>query len=267
MIAGDYTGLAETYQRFRVGYSDRVLRDIAALLPVDRAAACVLDVGAGTGIWTRQLAAFFGRCTALEPNDDMRRAGQAGSGRDIRWKRGRAEDTGEPDASCHWVTMASSFHWTDVDAALAEFHRVLSPDGLFTCLWNPRVIEGDPLLERIETEVEKIVPRARRRSSGSGSFVERIAERLAQSRLFGSPVYHEDRVMVRMTRDRYLGLWRSVNDIHAIAGDRAFADLMAFIESATAEHATLNCPYLTRAWTVRRVAIPAELRHIACAMP
>lgn len=264
MIAGDYTGIAETYQRFRVGYSDRVLSDIAALLPVDRTAARVLDVGAGTGIWTRQLAAFFGRCTALEPNDDMRRAGQAGSGPDIHWKPGRAEDTGEPGASCHWITMASSFHWTDVDAALAEFHRVLKPEGLFTCLWNPRVIEGDPLLERIEAEVERIAPRARRRSSGSGNFVKRIAERLARSRHFEGLAYHEDRVIVRMSRDRYLGLWRSVNDIRAIAGERAFADLMTFIESATAPRDTLDCPYLTRAWTVRRSATSADARLLAC---
>ena len=75
--------------------------------------------------------------TAIEPNDDMRAAGMADSANTtIRWLAGHAEDTGAPEASCDWLTMASSFHWANFDAATRELHRLLRPQGRFAALWN-----------------------------------------------------------------------------------------------------------------------------------
>ena len=36
------------------------------------------------------------------------------------------------------------------DKATSEFSRVLKPDGCFVALWNPRLIEANPLLVEIE---------------------------------------------------------------------------------------------------------------------
>jgi hypothetical protein len=46
--------------------------------------------------------------------------------------------------------MASSFHWADFELATKEFSRVLRKGGRFCALWNPRLIEVNPMLVEIE---------------------------------------------------------------------------------------------------------------------
>ena len=101
-----------------------------------------VDVGAGTGIWTRMVHNIGAKTVlAVEPNEDMRTSGIADSGdTSIRWMSGSAEQTGLPPKSADWLSMASSFHWANFDAATREFHRILRPGGWFTALWNPRLI-------------------------------------------------------------------------------------------------------------------------------
>ncbi len=252
MIQGDFTGVAEDYERYRTGYSPDVLRAVVALLPVPAEHATVADVGAGTGKWTRQVAAVCARCVAIEPNDDMRRTGGAACGERIVWRAARAEETGEPDGAFHWVTMASSFHWTDAPRALSEFRRILVPDGLFTCLWNPRVVTGSPLLEEIERHVSALVPPSKRRSSGSAAAVQELCSGLTASGEFTDMISMEATRTVVMTPEQYLGAWRSTVDIRAQAGDSAFAELLRTIEQIVSGVPHIECPYLTRAWTVRR---------------
>ncbi len=78
MKHGDFTSLAENYAQYRPGYSPFVL-DVFCSLAKGKECA---DIGAGTGIWSRQLAGRGIKVTAVEPNDAMRSAGikQTGGG-------------------------------------------------------------------------------------------------------------------------------------------------------------------------------------------
>src|SRR5580658_429983 len=129
MKHGDFTGLAGDYAKFRPSYAPQVATAILGYLGLDAASIDAADIGAGTGIWTRMLAARGLRSVvAVEPNDDMRRQGiETSRGTDIAWRKGSAEATGLPDSSADLVCMASSFHWADFDQACEEFHRILRP--------------------------------------------------------------------------------------------------------------------------------------------
>lgn len=54
---------------------------------------------------------------------------------------------------------------------------------------------------------------------------------------------------VVMSKERYLGAWRSVNDIQAQAGPERFEEIMRAIEARIADLDEITVPYLTRAWT------------------
>ncbi len=249
--SGDYTGLANDYSRHRPDYCPSVFNALLGLLNKPVVDVDFIDVGAGTGIWTRMVyRKGVKSVTAIEPNDDMRMAGIADSANTtIRWLAARAEQTGEPASSCDWLTMASSFHWTDFDAATREFHRLLRPQGRFTALWNARLIETNPLLVEIETHLSAMRPNSKRAST---DMKETLTEQLWASPWFDDVVYMEGRHDIIMTPERYLGVWRSVNELRLQLGEQQFEAFLDFVEQRVAGQPSIKATYATRAWSARR---------------
>ena len=121
--AGDFTGLADDYSQNRPDYSSAVLNALLGLIGKPMSEVDFVDVGAGTGIWTRMVyEAGITSATAIEPNDDMRIKGiRDCQHTKIRWLAGNAETTFLHNESVDWLTMASSFHWVNFAKATHEF--------------------------------------------------------------------------------------------------------------------------------------------------
>lgn len=250
---GDFTGLAENYSKYRPGYAPSVRDAILGLIDRPANTLDAADVGAGTGIWTRILAERVRHVTAIEPNDDMRRFGAADSeGRNITFQAGSGEATGLAAGSMDLVSMASSFHWVDFERGTREFHRVLKPGGRFVALWNPRLIEANPLLVEIEDQIRRINPDVKRVSSGASGITERLTELLWASPLFDDVVYLEGRHVSEQTPAHYIGVWRSVNDVRVQLGPDGWAKFLAFIEDRLRGVDRIVTTYRTRAWAARR---------------
>lgn len=252
--AGDFTGLASDYAQHRPDYCPSVLNGLLGLLNRPVCDIDFVDVGAGTGIWTRMV---FGKhvksVIAVEPNDDMRAKGIAdNNGASIRWLAGNAEQTGLPDASCDWLSMASSFHWADFGKATREFGRVLRSGGRFTALWNPRLIEANPLLVEIEAHLDTFRPNIKRVSSGRSGITETLTERLWASSYFEDVVYLEGRHVIAMAPERYIGVWRSVSDLRVQLGPEKFEAFLFFVARSIKGLDVIEATYLTRAWSARR---------------
>lgn len=254
MKHGDFTGLASDYARFRPGYAPQVATAILNYVGRDAASVDAADIGAGTGIWTRTLAARgLHSVVAVEPNDDMRGQGiETSRGTQIVWLKGSAEDTGLPDASADLVSMASSFHWADFDKACDEFHRILRPSGVFVALWNPRFIEANPLLVEIEAQITRLKPDIKRVSSGRSGITERLTDMLSAKPQFAEVLYLEGRHSLRQTPEQYIGAWRSVNDLQVQLGPELFSRFLDFTEKRIAGLTEIETTYVTRAWTTRR---------------
>jgi ubiquinone/menaquinone biosynthesis C-methylase UbiE len=251
---GDYTGLAGDYAKFRPGYAPQVATAILGFVGRDAANVDAADIGAGTGIWTRILAARGLRSiVAIEPNDEMRKKGvETSRGTPIEWRKGSAEVTGLPDASADLVSMASSFHWADFDKACDEFHRILRPGGVFVALWNPRLVEASPLLMEIESEITRLKPDFRRAFSGRLGLTERLTDLLCSKEGFDDVLYLEGRQVARQTPEQYLGVWRSVNDVQVQLGPDLFGQFLRYVERKVEDLSLIETTYLTRAWTARR---------------
>jgi len=130
--AASFGAAAGAYERGRPLYPPEA---IDWLLPAG--AARVLDLGAGTGKLTRQLAARGLDVTAVEPSEGMReQLGRAVPG--VRALAGTGERIPLPDRSVDAVLAAQAWHWVDPAQAVPEVARVLRPGGQLGLAWNVR---------------------------------------------------------------------------------------------------------------------------------
>lgn len=254
MKQGDFTKLAKDYIN-RPGYSQAVLSALQGYTGTNRYGAVVADVGAGTGKLTEMLIAAGLNGFAVEPNAAMREEGSRllSHHGQFTWHEGSGENTGLADNSVDWLLMASSFHWTDQPNALKEFHRVLRPGGFFTCLWNPRDLERSELQMRIDGMIREKVPNLKRVSSGAKKYTDNLEETLLSGGLFKDVLFTSAPHEVEMTHERYMGAWRSVNDIQAQVGPEGFEAIMNEIESMIQGSEYVTVPYQTRSWTVKAI--------------
>lgn len=254
MALGDFTHLAEMYSLYRPSYAPTVLDAILGIVKKPVNTIDFADVGAGTGIWTRMVAARgCHSVVAVEPNAEMRKHGMNQSQHlAIEWREGSGEVTHLADESVDLISMASSFHWTQFDLSTKEFHRVLRQGGHFVALWNPRFIEDNPVLVAIEQKAYELAPNMQRISSGKSSFVNNLSQKLLNCAYFTDLTYLEGRHTAALTPQQYLGVWNSVNDIRAQMGEAVFKEFMQFIEQSISHLDVVNCTYLTRAWIMKK---------------
>lgn len=152
------------YARYRPGYPAGVvdlLRSECGLRPEH----VVADVGSGTGFLSELFLANGNRVFGVEPNKEMREAGEAlvGSHAGFTSVDGSAEATGLEDKSVDFVTAGQAFHWFQRDPARREFSRVLRPGGWCVFLWNDRQLslsdfgrEYEELLVRYGTDYLRV---------------------------------------------------------------------------------------------------------------
>ena len=125
--------VAELYHRVRPPYSQEALDLAQEVLGLTRDVR-VLDLAAGTGRLTHELALRFEHVVAVEPNDAMRALIEDG---DVL--AGTAEEIPLEDASVDAVFVGEAFHWFDPELAIPEIARVLRPGGGLAMIGTPLV--------------------------------------------------------------------------------------------------------------------------------
>lgn len=176
-FASAFADAAEEYERGRPGYPPAAIEALAGELELGPAAT-VVDLAAGTGKLTRELARRFERVVAIEPLAEMREQ-LVRSVPEAEALEGTAERMPLADESADAVFVAQAFHWFDGDRALREIARVLRRRGGLALIWNTTPWERretpwfalvDDLLERSRADLSTL------HRNASGRWREAFAE-------------------------------------------------------------------------------------------
>jgi SAM-dependent methyltransferase len=204
-LALAFGAVADTYYHVRPAYFAPLLdraQEALALGPNAR----VLDLGAGTGRLTRELAARFKSVVAVEPDDAMRALIGAGT-----VLVGTAEEIPLADRSVDAVFVGEAFHWFDAPRAIVEIARALLPRGglvvISTHWWETEPPLPETALALLRAPYERTAHQ--RRAPWPDAFVHAPFEPLR------SEEFEEE---ITLDADRLLALYSTTSWFAALGG-------------------------------------------------
>ena len=116
------------------------------------------DVGSGTGFMAERFVEFGCDVTGVEPNADMRQAGDPLSEQPRQLSERRC------DCGKHWfarasfdlVTAGQAFHWFEPIRTRKEFRRIMRAPGWIVLVWNSRPATLSPVTSEYEAILEEL---------------------------------------------------------------------------------------------------------------
>ncbi|KAJ7769023.1 S-adenosyl-L-methionine-dependent methyltransferase [Mycena olivaceomarginata] len=164
VAANGFNTANELYDRARPSYQPVALSYIRSAVktadPIN-----VVEVGAGTGIFTRAFIAHpewtcaFKELRAIEPSQGMRDvfnktvSSEHGS---VSVADGTFEETHVEDGWADLVVVAQALHWApDFGRAAEEFGRILKPGGVLVFIWNLEDRDAAKWVAQVRDRVEQ----------------------------------------------------------------------------------------------------------------
>jgi SAM-dependent methyltransferase len=147
-----FSNRVENYARYRPGYPTEMidlLRDECGLTED----SVIADIGSGTGKLSEIFLKVGCRVFGIEPNKEMRQAGERMKFANFTSVDATAEATTLSNHSVDFITAGQAFHWFDHERCRIEFLRILKPGGWAVIIWNDRSNDATPFL----TDYEKLL--------------------------------------------------------------------------------------------------------------
>ena len=142
-----FSNRVENYLKYRPRYPAAIiplLESECGLTPE----TLIADVGSGTGFMTEMFLKHGNRVIGVEPNAEMRSAGERLLTKYPKFSsvNATAEATTLPDKSIDLIVAGQAFHWFDRQKTKIEFTRILKPEGWLVLVWNGFRVESSALV-------------------------------------------------------------------------------------------------------------------------
>jgi MOSC domain-containing protein YiiM/SAM-dependent methyltransferase len=144
---------ADAYERGRPDYSPEAIEHLVRELRIGPGKR-ILDLAAGTGKLTREIAPTRAEIVAVEPIPEMR-AKLTGALPSVEAVEGTAERIPLENHSVDAVVVGQAFHWFDGIRAVSEIRRVLRPSGALGLIWQARDPKR-PWIERLDEIIDRV---------------------------------------------------------------------------------------------------------------
>lgn len=143
-----FTNRVENYLKYRPSYPSEIIPLLASECSLTPQSV-IADLGSGTGLLTELFLKNGNRVFGVEPNAEMRAAGERVLANHSNFVsvNATAEATTLPDRSADLIIAGQAFHWFDREKAKIEFKRILKPAGWVVLIWNGFRLETSPLVK------------------------------------------------------------------------------------------------------------------------
>ncbi len=142
-----FSNRVQNYLKYRPGYPPAIL----ALLESEcslKSESLIAEPGSGTGLLTELFLENGNQVLGIEPNAEMRAAGERALARYSKFSsiKATAEATTLPNQSVDLIVAGQAFHWFDRESTQREFSRILKPAGWVVLIWNGFSAESSLLM-------------------------------------------------------------------------------------------------------------------------
>jgi SAM-dependent methyltransferase len=144
-----FSSRVDNYVRYRPGYPAEMIDLLRTDCGLTKNSV-VADIGSGTGKLSELFLKAGCEVFGVEPNKEMREAGERMDFPNFTSVDGTAEATTLPAQSADFITASQAFHWFDQAKCRAEFLHILKPNGWLVIVWNDRQTDTTPFLKDYE---------------------------------------------------------------------------------------------------------------------
>ena len=197
-----FDDVAGLYDATRQGYPPEIADAVVANAGIGPGAT-VLEIGCGTGQFTRQLAGRGLNLTAMDIGAAMVRAARRNvADATVRFQVGSFEDFAD-SGPFDLVVSATAFHWIDPSMGLTKAARLLRPGG-----WLALLTTGESYPEPLQSRLRDLWIRY---SHQGGKWADQPAwlTALRESRLFGTTVEASHTSALRLPAETIIGVERT----------------------------------------------------------
>ena len=153
------------YVKYRPSYPYELINFLMEIKILTKESV-IADVGSGTGLLTKLFLENGNKVFGVEPNDDMRKAGEIFLKNYSNYTSitGSSESTTLPDHSVDVITAGQAYHWFSQEKTSEEFKRILKDPNKSNIIlvWNTRTKinsfnrDLEELIQKFSTDYNKV---------------------------------------------------------------------------------------------------------------
>jgi SAM-dependent methyltransferase len=258
-----YDFVASAYDRTRPRYPAEILspmQEIADFQP----GKSVLEIGAGVGIATVELARFGANIVCVEPSQAacaITRDKCAAYG-NVEVITSTFEDWQLPESKFDLVVAATSFHWVTPEIRYAKTAKALKDQGLLVLLWNTPPQPNFEIHQSCQTIYQTYAPELMKYESHQDhqQNIGKIAQSAIASGYFQDLVTHQTIATVNYTVEEYLTLLSTLSPYIQLAKSARdqckvlFAELEQELRRSLNQQNQLELSYLSMVQIAQKTA-------------
>ena len=246
---GNFDKLAKAYRESRPGYSKDIFFLLKSLLSSSRQKITSLDLGSGTGLFTKEIAKISYHVTGVELSKEMIK--NAYKLKNVKYLNSSANSISFKE-KFDIFSSASCFHWFNNSKIAKLVNTNLKDNGLFLICYNSRKISKNPFLKKVEKKIYSLNKNFKSRiSSGQSDFVKKkIIDFTKKSKLKG-PIYFEFSHFEKFSKKRYFTVWESSNEFRNKLGNENYKIFLNWLNLNFPKKG-INAEYVNKCWLLQK---------------